>query len=102
MHVRVLIERHIKEGREKEALDHILEMREAVTKHPGYVSGETLTDNDDPRTIIIVSTWHALQEWNHWEASEEHRRLSSSIEPMLEEPAEVRVFVNPWDALHEE
>ena len=66
------------------------------------MSGETLEDVKDPRTILIVSTWHALEDWHRWESSEGHKRLVSQIDPLLEEPANVRICVNPWDALTSE
>ena len=99
MRVRVLIDRRITKGREKEALGLILEMRAAATKQPGHISGETLEDSQDSGSIMIVSTWHALGDWRRWESSREHQGLVSQIEPLLEEPAKVRICVNPWDAL---
>ena len=99
MLVRVLIERHFKKERESEGVDKILEMRKLATASPGYVSGETLTHTDDPCTIIIVSTWHSKGEWEHWEASDQHRRLATAMQPWLDQPPSVRIFVNPWDAL---
>ena len=99
MLVRVLIERHIKEGHEAEAADKILEMRKQATTFSGYVSGETLADTADPSTVIIVSTWHSREDWQKWDASPEHRASAKSLEPLLEGPAAVRTFVNPWDAL---
>jgi len=101
MLVRVLIERHFKKEREAEGIEKILEMRRSATTHPGCVSGETLIDTKDPCTIIIVSTWHSLDDWSKWEASEEHQSLAVSIEPRLDQPVSVRKFVNPWDALLE-
>ena len=79
MLVRVLIERHIKEGHEAEAADMILEMRKQATSFPGYVSGVTLTDTADARTIVIVSTWHSREEWQKWDSSEEHRAAAKNI-----------------------
>ncbi len=101
MLVRVLIERHIKEGHEAEAADMILEMRKQATSFPGYVSGVTLTDTADARTIVIVSTWHSREEWQKWDSSEEHRAAAKNIDPLLDAPISVRTFVNPWDALLE-
>ena len=99
MLVRVLIERHIKEGHEAEASDKILDMRKQATTFPGYVSGETLSDSADPRTIIIVSTWHAKEDWEKWDSSPEHKAATKTLEPLLDRPISVRAFVNPWDAL---
>jgi len=101
MLVRVLIERHFKKDKEAEGMEKILEMRRSAITHPGCVSGETLSDNADPCTVIIVSTWHSLGDWNKWESSEEHRSIAASIDPMLDQPVSVRKFVNPWDALLE-
>lgn len=99
MLVRVLIERHIKEGHESEAADKILEMRKQATTFPGYVSGETLADISDRQTVIIVSTWHSREDWQKWDTSPEHQASAKSLEPLLEGSATVRTFVNPWDAL---
>jgi heme-degrading monooxygenase HmoA len=99
MLVRVLIERHIKEGNVTEAADKILEMRKQATTFPGYVSGETLTDTADPRTVIIVSTWHSREEWEKWDSSPEHKAAARALEPLLDGNVSVRAFVNPWDAL---
>lgn len=99
MLVRVLIERLIKPGKEKEAQELIVEMRESALQQPGYVSGETLEDINDPSCLIIISTWHAMEDWQRWESSEKHRGLISRINPLLDSPANVRICVNPWDAL---
>lgn len=99
MLVRVLIERHFKKQHESEGIKTILEMRKLATAFDGYVSGETLTDSNDPCTIIIVSTWHSKRQWEAWESSKKHKELSGKLKPWLNKPVSVRVFVNPWDAL---
>jgi len=101
MLVRVLIERHFKQQHESEGIKTILEMRRGATAFDGYVSGETLTDSNDPCTIIIVSTWHSKGHWEAWEASQNHKTLANKIKPWVDKPYSVRVFVNPWDALLE-
>jgi heme-degrading monooxygenase HmoA len=102
MLVRVLIERHIKKGREQEALNTILEMRASATKELGYVSGETLEDAENHGSYLIISTWNSINDWKRWESSQEHQSLLGVIEPLLEEPASISVCVNPWDALNSE
>ena len=99
MLVRVLIERHITEGHVPEAADKILEMRKQATTFPGYVSGETLSDTADPRTVIIVSTWHSIEDWEKWNSSPQHEASVKTLEPLLDQSMSVRSFVNPWDAL---
>ncbi len=101
MLVRVLIERQIKPGKEDEARELVVEMRESAIPQSGYVSGETLEDINDPRCVVIISTWHATEDWQRWESSEKHQDLISRINPLLETPANVRICVNPWDALSE-
>ena len=101
MLVRVLIERQVKPGKETEAQNLIVEMRESALQQSGYVSGETLEDVNDPRCLVIISTWHAIEDWQRWESSENHRGLISRINPLLDSQANVRICVNPWDALSE-
>jgi len=59
---------------------------------PGYISGETLINHYDSRSIMIVSTWERLDDWIRWEGSEERAANETKIEILLEVPTKYEVY----------
>lgn len=91
MAVKVLIERRIKPLQRRVVFDHMRRMRQRCLEEPGYISGETLRDNNDENHVIVISTWFGLMDWKRWYASEERQEFVAAIEPYLEEPESVLV-----------
>ncbi len=88
--IRVIIERHLKEG--ARLSDLLRELRVAAMQYPGYITGETLVDTKDKSLVAVVSTWHSLEDWRTWEKSETRARLYRQIEPLLMGKPKVRIF----------
>ena len=87
--IKVIIERHAKEG---ENLSRLLrELRAAAMRQPGYVTGETLASTEDS-SIIVISTWQSLEDWKVWETSETRAKLYQQIEPLLAKKPKVRTY----------
>lgn len=59
--IRVLIERHIKEGNRGNLVHLLREMRTVAMHQPGYVTGETLESTEDASIIAVLSTWRSLE-----------------------------------------
>ena len=78
MAVKILIKRKFKEGSLKAASRFIINHRNGAMRQPGYISSETLRNIDDPDTVLVVSTWHSLEDWEAWKNSE--TRLSNENE----------------------
>ncbi|MBI3954262.1 MAG: antibiotic biosynthesis monooxygenase [Chloroflexi bacterium] len=96
MSVKVIMERTVKTGREKELAELLKELRSRGLHQPGYISGETLLDVDHPRTHIVISEWHSLDEWRKWEGSAERQGLVVRVERLLEQPTRTRVCIDAW------
>jgi heme oxygenase (mycobilin-producing) len=92
MPIRVFIKRHIKEGSVEKVVSMLNEFRTMAKKQPGYLSGETLINHYDPRSITIVSSWQNLDDWIRWQSSEERARNEARIESSLEMPTKYEVY----------
>jgi len=66
MAIKVLITRRFKDEFVHEAHYHNAEIRALATVQPGYVSGKTIINIDNPNEMIIVSTWESKEDWDNW------------------------------------
>jgi len=93
MAVKVIIERRFLAGQERRALELLRAMRARCLEEPGYISGETLRDSEDPQAIVVISSWFGLMDWKRWQASEERHAFESKMRPLLASPERVRVLL---------
>ena len=91
--VRVIIEHQAKnlENAEK-VIDLIHEIRDEIMKLPGYITGETLINTEDECNIIVISTWHYVDQWKEWLKSETCRKLEEKEVPFLAKPLSHRPY----------
>ncbi len=92
MAVKVLIKRHFKEAKTAEAFALLLKFRHNAMNQPGYISGETLTNHYDPRSMTVISTWQTIEDWIRWQESDEREANESQLESMLEEPTKFEIY----------
>ena len=88
--IKVIVERHVKGGENISAL--LRELRAAAMHRPGYITGETLVSTEDKSSVVVISTWHSLEDWKAWEVSETRAKLYQQIEPLLVEKPKVRTY----------
>ena len=92
MAIKVLIKRHFKEGKTAEAYALLLKFRHDAMNQPGYISGETLTNHYDPRSMTVISSWQTIDDWIRWQESDEREVNESQLEDMLEEPTKFEIY----------
>jgi heme-degrading monooxygenase HmoA len=92
MAIKVIIERKIKEGKEKEVGELLRALRAKALLAPGYISGQTLRAIDDPNVFVVISTWKSLEDWQRWEQDPERNELQQKINELLQEPPKFRIF----------
>ena len=90
--VRIVVERHLKEGKKGDLMPLLRELRAAALHHPGYVTGETLASTEDPSIILVLSTWRSPEDWKAWEKSESRIKIYEKIEPLLVEKPRVSIY----------
>jgi heme-degrading monooxygenase HmoA len=85
--VKVVLEHRTrdKEGAQK-LIKVIKEVRAEASKRPGFISGETLVDKDDPRHVMVISTWQKAEDWRVWDEDPVRIRMRKRIEELLTEP----------------
>lgn len=85
MSVKVLIERHVKQGKEGDLIELLNKLRAELISQPGYISGELLQSINDKSTIFALSTWLSALDWKSWEGNPQRLEIESDIEPLLAE-----------------
>ena len=88
--IRVIIERRVKGPQEVARLLH--QLRIVAMSYRGYISGETLVNHYDSRTIAVISTWQTIDDWIRWEESDERAASEAELENLLEEPAKFEIY----------
>jgi heme-degrading monooxygenase HmoA len=90
--VKVLLERTIKGKHVGEIVRLLRQMRVLAMQQPGYISGETLHDLDDPNHYLVISTWESLGHWQAWLANPKRLVMQEEIDSYLDAPTQTRVF----------
>jgi heme-degrading monooxygenase HmoA len=92
MAVKILIQRKIKPGNEKELTKAVRELRSKAVHARGYVSGETLCSIEDPSVHLVISTWKSIEDWNNWFNTPERKAFQEKIDTILEEPTKIAPY----------
>ena len=93
MAVKVLITRHLKEGKSQEAYALLNELRTGALNRAGYISGETLMGYDQPSKLVVASTWDRLDSWRKWQDNPLRKEIEKKLQPLLEKPVEYEEYV---------
>jgi heme-degrading monooxygenase HmoA len=93
MAIKVLIKRRIKEGKTREAFALLNKMRADAMEQPGYISGESLINHDEPREIVVISLWQTIENWLKWKNNRERKANENIFERYLEGPTEYAAYV---------
>jgi len=93
MLVRVIIKRQVEAENEKVVYGLLKELRANAMQQQGYISGETLIRTDDPQKIIVISTWHSMDDWNSWKESEQRKKIDAILEKLQVEATAYEVYV---------
>lgn len=92
MPIRVIIKRKIRISDPKALFPLLTELRDRAANQPGYISGETLKNHDDPQEYLVVSSWETVDDWNKWARSEERRDIQGRVDSLIGERTFYEVF----------
>jgi heme oxygenase (mycobilin-producing) len=85
MAVKIIIKRRVAKGKEGRLLPLLLELRSRAIAQPGYISGETLRNVDDPEDHLVIGTWQSVEDWKAWKADRGRAEIQSKIDTLLGE-----------------
>ena len=89
--VKVLIERHVKKGKEGDLIELLNKLRIELISQPGYISGELLQSLEEKSTIFALSTWLSTLDWKSWEGNPKRLAIESKIETLLTESPKLTI-----------
>ena len=92
MAVKILIRRKIKEDSMEQATRLIVKARYNAMERKGYIASETWQDCMEPYTVVVVSMWRSLEDWNNYKASEMRQAHESELETLLAEPTHYEAY----------
>jgi heme oxygenase (mycobilin-producing) len=92
MAVKIIIKRKVRKGKEGQLLPLLLELRSRAITQPGYISGETLRNVNDPEDHVVISTWQSAEHWKAWEADQGRAEIQSKIDSLLGEKTTYAVY----------
>ena len=72
--------------------DMLLELRNMANNQPGYISGETLRNVNDPKEYLVISTWKSLEDWQRWLRNEKRAELEGRVDALLGSSTVYKVF----------
>lgn len=92
MAVKIIIKRRVPKEKESELLPLLIQLRSKATTQPGYISGETLRNMDDPEEFLVIGTWQTAEDWNAWKSSKEREELREKTDALLGEETDYGVY----------
>ena len=92
MAVKILIQRKLKPGKEKEFNEIVRELRSKAMHAPGFISGETLQSIGDPSVHLVISTWKSIEDWNKWVDCPERKASQEKVDFILAEPMKMSPY----------
>ena len=92
MAVKVLIKREFEEGKDKEVYALFNKLRTMAMTQPGYISGETLQNAEAPQQLLVVATWHSVEDWINWQQNKQRKAEESRLAEYLISPAEYEIY----------
>ena len=93
MAVKIIINRRVAKDKEAELLPLVIQLRALATVQPGYISGETLRNMDDPEESLVISTWSSVEDWKAWLSSRQRAEVQEKIDSLLDVVTEYRAYL---------
>jgi heme-degrading monooxygenase HmoA len=90
--IKVVIERHVKDGCQTAYKETISKAKKAASHTDGYISGEILIDSSDKNHILVLSTWESRDSWISWANSAERLEVLESISSLLVSEEAVSIY----------
>ncbi|MGD8880362.1 MAG: antibiotic biosynthesis monooxygenase [Desulfobacterales bacterium] len=91
--VKVMIKRHIKEGKAKDVFALLNKQRARAMNQRGHLKGETLMSYKNPQCLLVISAWQSMENWLAWKENKERRENEAKLEQFLEAPTEYDEYI---------
>lgn len=92
--IRVIIERQIANGVEANYLRTARKVLMRCIDQPGYISGESMIDANNPNHRFTLTKWESVARWTAWVESNDRKGLMEEMQMTLTEPEKITVLKN--------
>lgn len=90
--IKVLLERRVKKKNYAKLMEHLIDIRAAALRQPGYITGETLVKGNDPIDVMIITSWISEDHWNAWITKRQRIELNDIINHLIEGEPKVTIY----------
>ena len=92
MAVKILIRRKVPEDKARKMIPLFREMRKMANQQPGYITGETMRNQEKSDEFLVISTWEKSEDWKRWVQSNERQQIQDQIDALLGGKTEYEIF----------
>lgn len=92
MAYKILIKRKFKSATTKDISAMLIQARSNAMKQKGYISSESLVSCDDPTSILVISMWQTLEDWENYRTSDARQDNERRYAEVLEGKTEYEAF----------
>ncbi len=93
MVAKILISRRFIKGKKKEIFALLKGFRSEALNQPGYISGETLTEDNDAQHMLVIGTWENIESWHSWKNNNKRKEFEAMLEIYQEGPTEYKEYI---------
>ncbi|MBF0196321.1 MAG: antibiotic biosynthesis monooxygenase [Planctomycetes bacterium] len=94
MAIKVAIIRKVPQQASQELRPLLLKLRGMAMVQPGYISGETLVNMDDPEQFLVLSSWDSVETWDSWLKDNTRNELQKEIDDLIGTPTMYQVYLH--------
>jgi heme-degrading monooxygenase HmoA len=92
MAVKIIIRRKVSKGKEAQLFPLLFQLRAKAVTQPGYISGETLRNANEPEDYLVISTWKSVEDWKAWEVNPTRTEIQNKIDSLLGEKTSFGIY----------
>lgn len=93
MIVKVIIQRDVTKGLEKNFFSQLKELRFNAMNQNGYITGETLICAENTNKVVVISQWETLEDWNAWKHNEQRLEIDARLNEFQDNQTVYEPFV---------
>ena len=94
MSIKVILFRRVPAEKVNDIQPLLIEMRSLAMAQRGYISGETLMNEDDPEEYLVISSWTTKSRWNEWFENPKRMEIQGRIDKLLGRKTMYQVYYN--------
>jgi heme oxygenase (mycobilin-producing) len=94
--IRIVLEHRTKDSADTMKLVQVIrEIRAVAKQQPGFITGETLVNIEDPCHVLVISTWQKPEDWKAWDESPVRQEMRKPLLELIAEPYTVTTLSIP-------